>query len=433
MMGLLDSLFSEDPNNAAYVALASGLLGGRGSFNSAASKALLNAQGVYSQASQDRRRNELVQAQMEKLRADAERMKLHPWKDPAVPSAIQLYEYTQKLTPEQRTQFERIQRGANIFEMNGIKYFMDPVRGPTPLTDLQTQSGAEATIAGAKQTALEEAKAKYDLVPQFNPVTKSVEMRPRLDVIKPSIGQQETPQSLPTGPLMSNSPNLMQQLIEDARRSGDKGFDFNIGGAKGSVKVPDEKPRIIDQVVPVERQKLMMDEPAAASVTTSALQMSERIKSIASELKNHPGLPSIVGKISQYAALDLLPSTRDARALQDSLVNQIGIQALNDMRQMSKTGGAVGQVTEREWPILQQSIAALGKAQTPEAYKIALDNLVQQTDASMARVKDAYEKTYGPIDYKSAEHVKQGGSGDVLTPSEQKELETLRNRFGKKP
>jgi hypothetical protein len=358
-----------------------------------------------------KRRNELIQAQMEKLRADAERMKLHPWKDPAIPSAIQLYEYTQKLTPEQRTQFERIQRGANIIEMNGIKYFVDPVRGPIPLTDLQTQSNAEATIAGAKQTAQEEAKAKYDLIPQFNPATKSVEMRPRIESINPSTRPQEAPQVSPSGPLMTSSPNLMDRVIEDARRSGIKGFDFDLGGIKGSMKVPGGD-RIIDQVVPAERQKLMMDEPAAASVTTSALQMSERIKSIASELKAHPGLPSIVGKISQYSALDLLPSTRDARALQDSLVNQIGIQALNDMRQMSKTGGAVGQVTEREWPILQQSIAALSKEQTPEGYKIALDNLVQQTNASMARVKAAYEKTYGELDYKSAEHVKQGSSSN---------------------
>ena len=40
----------------------------------------------------------------------------------------------------------------------------------------------------------------------------------------------------------------------------------------------------------------------------------------------------------------------------------------------------------------------------PEA---ALENLVNQVDASMGRVRAAYESTYGTLDYKTPKHVNQ--------------------------
>jgi hypothetical protein len=117
-MGLLDETLGsswDDPRTMALMQLTGGLLGRGGGMQRLATGmqgytgVMGNEKRYQDKLALDRdeakRRNELIQAQMEKLRADAERMKLHPWKDPAIPSAIQLYEYTQKLTPEQRTQF----------------------------------------------------------------------------------------------------------------------------------------------------------------------------------------------------------------------------------------------------------------------------------------------------------------------------------------
>ena len=258
-------------------------------------------------------------------------------------------------------------------------------------------------------------------------------------------GQPPVPVGQPpmlSGPLQSGDPLLMQKIIADAQKSGINKALFNVGGMRGEMNVPQGQPQtqgeptpqpavsesymgsfskankdkpVISMVSPKERQQLIVDEPQAASLVSAGLQMSGRIKSLAEDLKNHPGLKNIVGKIDQYPAMDIWPSTREARALQDALVNQIGVQALNDMRQMSKSGGAVGQVTEREWPILQQSIAALNKAQTPEGYKTALSNLINQVEGSMSRVKAAYEKTYGPLNYESVPYVPSSGSSESKT------------------
>ena len=68
----------------------------------------------------------------------------------------------------------------------------------------------------------------------------------------------------------------------------------------------------------------------------------------------------------------------------------------------------MGQVTEREWPILQQQIAARDAAQGTEDYQAALKNLQNQITSSMERVKQAYEQTYGSLKFTPTEHVPQG-------------------------
>jgi hypothetical protein len=62
-MGLFDSLFSDNPNDAAYLALASGLLGGKGSFNSILGGSIQGAQGAYSGALDAQMKRLLMKAQ----------------------------------------------------------------------------------------------------------------------------------------------------------------------------------------------------------------------------------------------------------------------------------------------------------------------------------------------------------------------------------
>jgi hypothetical protein len=94
--------------------------------------------------------------------------------------------------------------------------------------------------------------------------------------------------------------------------------------------------------------------------------------------------------------------------LQSTLVKQSAVNALQAMRDASKTGGAVGGVTEKEWPILEQQLAALDGAQTPTAYKVALANLVNQLSSSLDRIKKSYGQTYGELKYGATPYQKQG-------------------------
>jgi hypothetical protein len=71
-MGLFDSLFSDNPNDAAYLALASGLLGGKGSFNSILGNSLAGAQGAYSGAADAQMKRQLMKAQIGDIAAQEE-------------------------------------------------------------------------------------------------------------------------------------------------------------------------------------------------------------------------------------------------------------------------------------------------------------------------------------------------------------------------
>ena len=172
---------------------------------------------------------------------------------------------------------------------------------------------------------------------------------------------------------------------------------------------------LINTVAPKERQSLMVAQPQQTVSAQSALQNMERLSNVANELKNHPGLPNIVGRANQYSTFDMSDKAVNARALQSTMVKQSAVSALQAMRDASKTGGAVGSVTEKEWPILEQQLAALDGAQTPDAYRAALTNLTNQLSSSSNRVKNAYEQTYGKLKYEATPYQQQGqtSSGQI--------------------
>jgi len=165
---------------------------------------------------------------------------------------------------------------------------------------------------------------------------------------------------------------------------------------------------IIDQVTPKERQVLLVAKPQAITGATTSLQNIDRLTNVAKELSDHPGLSRITGKLNQFSTFDTTAEATSARALQSTLVKQAAVNALQSMREASKTGGAVGAVTEGEWPILEQQLAALDGAQKPQDYKIALTNLQAQLASSSKRIRDAYEMTYGPLPYTAPQYTTQG-------------------------
>jgi YD repeat-containing protein len=165
----------------------------------------------------------------------------------------------------------------------------------------------------------------------------------------------------------------------------------------------------------IENSKKQMEISAESAKTKpqeklsaeTALTNLTRMKNVAEELSGHKGLDSIVGRFNQYSFADMSDNAINARALQGTLVKQSATAALQAMRDASKTGGAVGGVSEKEWPILEQQIAALDSAQTPKAYRIALKNLQSQLDSSITNITQAYESRHGKLEFTAPKYYKQ--------------------------
>jgi len=96
------------------------------------------------------------------------------------------------------------------------------------------------------------------------------------------------------------------------------------------------------------------------------------------------------------SALKIVPFT-DAQALRDSLkhlVANIGFQALQDMRQLSKTGGALGQVSTWELELLQATLGTLNQGGDPAILKRNLRRAMQSMDDTLSRMQGGFDETY---------------------------------------
>jgi hypothetical protein len=93
----------------------------------------------------------------------------------------------------------------------------------------------------------------------------------------------------------------------------------------------------------------------------------------------------------------------------------VGFDKLQEMRDSSPTGGALGQVSEQENKLLQSVFGALEQSQTKDQFKKNLDRVKKQVRKSWDRVEKAYELDYG-IPYQ----------GDAIpTPETQEEFDAL--------
>lgn len=121
----------------------------------------------------------------------------------------------------------------------------------------------------------------------------------------------------------------------------------------------------------------MTDKAAAAAekeVSRAGLMLEDigRAKEI---LKANPNLTS--GLLGNYLKDWAGTPAADLKALLDTIRANIGFKELNEMRQASPTGGALGQVTERELALLQATLGNVEQSQSAEQLAYNLTRLEQ--------------------------------------------------------
>jgi len=119
----------------------------------------------------------------------------------------------------------------------------------------------------------------------------------------------------------------------------------------------------------------------------------------AKRLLSNPSLDNIIGNVQgniPETALSLL-SQDAANALSDynELLAVAGFQELQAMRDASPTGGALGQVSDSENRLLQQSAFASSRTQDEAKFKESLRTYIKRLEDSKARVEGAYDRTFG--------------------------------------
>jgi len=130
---------------------------------------------------------------------------------------------------------------------------------------------------------------------------------------------------------------------------------------------------------------------ASQSATDAALtSLAEEANSVA----KHKGLDAATGWQTLFPTM---PGSKaaDATAQLDTLKSKTAFGTLQAMRDASKTGGALGAVSEKELKLLESNLAALDTAQSPEQFRESLAKIVKFTEEAKGRSRNAFNLTHG--------------------------------------
>lgn len=124
----------------------------------------------------------------------------------------------------------------------------------------------------------------------------------------------------------------------------------------------------------------------------------DRLSTAANEVMRHPGLEGIVGargKIPNFPGSD----AANAAAKLQTLKAQVGFGVLQEMRNASKSGGALGSVTEKELGFLQNALAALETTQDVDQFKESLQKIIDYSVGAKARLRNSFNLKHGESPY----------------------------------
>lgn len=146
----------------------------------------------------------------------------------------------------------------------------------------------------------------------------------------------------------------------------------------------------------------------------TALQSSEatldRLKMVANRIKRDPALSRVTGWMG------VLPNAPGGKAANvqaqlNTLKSQVAFGVLQAMRDASKTGGALGAVSDAEGRRLENNLAALDQAQDAPAFQKAMDDIIRYVDETKPRLRSAFQQDYA--------RVRPGGSTPAATGQSQ--------------
>jgi ribosomal protein L12E/L44/L45/RPP1/RPP2 len=176
-------------------------------------------------------------------------------------------------------------------------------------------------------------------------------------------------------------------------------------------------PQFTESLTPKERQSREAKFPQATSAVKTFETTSNTLIKDLETLAKHPGLSSITG-IAAGRLPGITSAGREAEALFDKISARGGFQELQNMRQASPTGGALGNVSNQEGAQLRQAFAALDRRQDAASVRKAISDAINQIRASQQTIKEAYDMTY---------EYKQGG-GAAPAPASPN-IDALLNKY----
>lgn len=132
---------------------------------------------------------------------------------------------------------------------------------------------------------------------------------------------------------------------------------------------------------------------AALDSTVSSL---DRLRERALAIRDNPALGSVTGVSGMFPNFPG-GDAADVQGDLDNLRSQVGFSVLQAMRDASKTGGALGAISDKENELLQNNLAPLMKKQSKEKTQQSLQEIIDYVDAAKGRLNSTYQQQYGNV------------------------------------
>ena len=142
-----------------------------------------------------------------------------------------------------------------------------------------------------------------------------------------------------------------------------------------------------------ERGKREAAFPKANSAFNAATRDITSLVNDLETLRNHPGLPAITGGI-QGRLPSVSKDATAAQALLDKILAKGQFRSLQQLRDNSPTGGAVGNVSDAEGKALRDSFGALSQTQQDEDFRSQIDSVISDLQFAERNISDAFNETY---------------------------------------
>ena len=162
--------------------------------------------------------------------------------------------------------------------------------------------------------------------------------------------------------------------------------------AEPIVTKPSQK-TTLDTAAMAEREKAY---PQATEAYTQTTQSTDNLIQDLKDLKSHPGLDHITGAImgTSLGGPNISGNARAAQAMLDTIKSKGAFELLAQMRAASKTGGALGNVSDKEEAMLSNAFGTLQQNQNTEDFKKNLDKVIARLEQAKQNVSKAYADTY---------------------------------------
>jgi hypothetical protein len=198
-----------------------------------------------------------------------------------------------------------------------------------------------------------------------------------------------------------------QRLGLESQRVGLEGKRVGLEGQRVDIARTEAERKMqgLEALPPKEIQKREAAFPQATSALKGFDSKSDSFVKDLQKLRDHPGLSQITGLVAGRVPA-VTSEGRAAQALYDKVVAKGGFQALQDMRDASKTGGALGNVSNQEGKQLTASFAAIQRTQDAKDVRAAIDTAIADIAGAKTRMREAYDSTYS---YKSGAAPAPGG------------------------